>query len=187
MPDDMNVILAKEGNRDAFRRLYEEHRERIFRTAYRYTHSQQDAEDIMQETFIKAFKRIHTFDFHVSPNFSSWLLSICINASIDQLRRRDRRMEKKHVSLSDLTRETASANPSPEETAIRRRATDAIRESLRVPSPRQRVIFDMRYKQHLDVKNIAESLRCSESNVKTQLFRSLAKLRSTLEPNWGKP
>lgn len=187
MPDDVTVVLAKEGNRDAFRRLYEEHRERIFRTAYRYSGSREDAEDIMQETFVKAFSHLRTFDFRISHNFSSWLLSICINTALDSLRRGESRKDGRHVSLVDLRAEIPAGGPGPEETAARRLAVDRIRETLRILSPRQRAMFDMRYTEHMDVRDIAGCLGCSESNVKTQLSRALEKLRKTLEPDWGKP
>jgi RNA polymerase sigma-70 factor (ECF subfamily) len=186
MPSEIDVVLAKEGNREAFRRLYEEHRERVFRTACRYTESRQDAEDVLQETFIKAFARIRTFDFRISPNFSSWLAAICVNTAVDDLRRRVRRMDSKHVSLADLPAEIPAGGPSPEATAVRRLAVERIRETLRFLPPGQRAIFDMRFTEHLDIKEIAEALGCSESNVKTQLARALAKLRETLEPEWGK-
>jgi RNA polymerase sigma-70 factor (ECF subfamily) len=184
MSDDMTVVLAREGNRDAFRRLYESHREQVYRTAYRYFQSVQDAEDIMQETFIKAFSRIRTFDFRASSSFSAWLVSICINAAIDHLRRRERRVEKKRISLSHLPQEVPAGNPSPEDVEVRRQALERIRDALRILSPRQRVVFDMRYDRHMDIKDIAGCLGCSESNVKAQLFRSLEKLRRTLEPRW---
>ena len=184
-PSDMDVVLAREGNRDAFRRLYERHRERIFSTAFRYSGSRQDAEDILQDTFIKAFARIRTFDFRVSPNFSSWLLSISVNTAIDHLRRRGRRKDSKHVSLADLTAETPSADPPPEVTTARKLALGRIRETLRILSPGQRAIFDLRFTEHMDIGEIAGAMGCSESNVKTQLARALAKLRKTLEPEWG--
>jgi RNA polymerase sigma-70 factor (ECF subfamily) len=187
MPSEIDVVLAKEGDREAFRRLYEEHRERIFRTACRYTVSRQDAEDILQETFIKAFTRIRTFDFRISPNFSSWLAAICVNTALDDLRRRGRRRGSKHVSLADLPKEIPADGPSPEAGAARRFAVERVRETLRVLSPGQRTIFDMRFTEHLDIREIAAALGCSESSVKTQLARALAKLRKTLEPERGKP
>lgn len=182
MSEEMTIAQAREGHREAFRRLYETHREQVYRTAYRYSRSVEDAEDIMQETFIKAFSRLGTFDFRVSSSFAGWLVSICINAAIDHLRRRERRGEKKQISLGDLPQEIAAANPSPEALEVRRQALERIRESLRILSPRQHVIFDLRYDRQMDVKDIAACLGLSESNVKTQLFRSLAKLRRTLEP-----
>jgi RNA polymerase sigma-70 factor (ECF subfamily) len=186
MPSEIDIVLAKEGNREAFRRLYESHRERVFRTASRYTESRQDAEDILQETFIKAFARIRSFDFRISPNFSSWLAAICVNTAIDDLRRRARRMDSRNVSLADLPAEIPAGEPSPEATAARRLAVERIRETLHVLAPGQRAIFDMRFTEHLDIKEIAAALGCSESNVKTQLARALAKLRKTLGSKWGK-
>jgi RNA polymerase sigma-70 factor (ECF subfamily) len=185
MPSEIDIILAKEGDREAFRRLYEEHRERVFRTAYRYTESRQDAEDILQETFIKAFARIRTFDPRISPNFSSWLAAICVNTALDNLRRRLRRMDSSHISLADVPAEILAGEASPEATVVRSLAVERIRETLRILSQGQRAIFDMRFTEHLDVKEIAAALDCSESNVKTQLARALAKLRKTLEPEWG--
>lgn len=187
MPSEIDVVLAKEGDREAFRRLYEEHRERVFRTACRYTASRQDAEDILQETFVKAFARIRTFDFRISPSFASWLAAICVNTALDDLRRRGRRMGSKHISLADLPADLPAGDPSPEAGAARRLAVARIRETLRVLSPGQRTVFDMRFTEHLDIREIAAALGCGESSVKTQLARALAKLRSTLEPERGKP
>jgi RNA polymerase sigma-70 factor (ECF subfamily) len=186
MPSEIDVVLAKEGDREAFRRLYEEHRERVFRTACRYTGSRQDAEDILQETFIKAFSRIRTFDFRISPRFSSWLAAICVNTALDDLRRRGRRMGSQHISLADLRTEIPADGSSPEAGAARRLAVEKIRMTLRILSPAQRAVFDMRFTEHLDIREIAAALGCSESSVKTQLARALAKLRKTLQPEWGR-
>lgn len=187
MPSEIDVVLAKEGDREAFRRLYEEHRERVFRTACRYAASRQDAEDILQETFIKAFNRIQTFDGRISPSFSSWLAAICVNTALDDLRRRSRRMAAKHVSLADLPADIPAGGPSPEAGAALSLAVERIRETLRVLSPRQRAIFDLRFTEHLDIREIAAARGCSESSVKTQLSRALAKLRITLKPERGEP
>ena len=59
------------------------------------------------------------------------------------------------------------------------------RESLEILTPRQSIIFDMRFNQQMDIREIAACLKCSTINVKTQIFRSLRKLRKTLEPVWG--
>jgi RNA polymerase sigma-70 factor (ECF subfamily) len=187
MKDNMLVILAKEGQHGAFRQLYEQNWGRIYRIAFRHTGSQPDAEDIMQETFIKVFKRIHTLRTQNEADFSAWLNTICLNCVIDFLRKQGRRQRNRQVSLSDLPRELLSNNPSPEHKVLMGQAAGRIREILGILSPRQRLIFDMRYNQHMDIKDIAECLRCSTSNVKTQIFRSLKKLRKTLEPVWGKP
>jgi RNA polymerase sigma-70 factor (ECF subfamily) len=186
MKEEQIILLAREGSMDAFHQLYHSHWERIWRIALRYTGSKDDAEDIMQETFVHAFKKMHTYKFHLSSSFASWLNTICLNCTIDFLRRRKSKQSNKHISLNDLVMEPASPNPSPLKIAEEKQAGKKIQESLQLLSPRQRIIFDMRFNQHMDIREIAEGLRCSTSNVKTQIFRSLQKLRKTLVPIWGK-
>lgn len=185
MTEEITVLLAKEGRREAFRELYEAHREAVYGLAFRYVRSPQDAEDVMQETFIKAFRNIGRFDFRAGASFSAWLGTIGARCAIEHLRRNKRRMRAAHLSLSDMTEEPASAQPSPERLAVAGRAMSSLEEARRRLSPSQQVMFDMRHGQHLDIKEIAARLDCSESNVKTQLARSLAKLRKYLEPMWG--
>ena len=187
MIEEQTILLAREGSPDAFHRLYESHWERIWRIALRHTSSRPDAEDIMQETFIKAFEKMHTYQFHRSSSFASWLNTICLNCTMDFFRRRKRKLSDKHLSLDDLSTTPASSYPAPEKSAEDNQAGHKIQECLQLLSPRQRIIFDMRFNQHMDIRDIAECLRCSSSNVKTQIFRSLQKLRKTLEPIWGKP
>jgi len=185
MTEEMTVLLAREGRREAFRELYEAHREAVYRLAFRYVRSPQDAEDVMQETFIKAFRNIGRFDFRAGASFATWLGTIGVRCAIEHLRRNKRRMRSAHVSLSDLTTEPASALPSPERLAVAGRAMSSLTEAYRRLSPSQQVVFDMRHLQHLDIKEIAARMGCNESTVKTQLTRSVAKLRNYLEPMWG--
>lgn len=187
MTDDMTVLLAREGNRDAFRRLYDGHCEKIYRLAYRYTRLSQDAEDVMQETFIKAFKGLKTFNFGVNSSFSAWISKICVHCAIEHLRKTKRRMGENLLSLSDLPQEPQSADPAPDRTVAAVRTIAWLRDAIRHLSPAQQVIFDLRYRQHLDIKEIAAQMGCSESNIKTQLARSVDKLRKQLEPVWGEP
>ena len=187
MNEEQTILLAKEGSMDAFHRLYQSHWQRIWRIALRYTGSGPDSEDIMQETFIRAFEKLHTYQFQQSTTFASWLNTICLNCTMDFFRRQKRKRHDKHLSINDLTVDPASSNPTPDQTVEARQAGIKIQESLQFLSSRQRIIFDMRFNQHMDIRDSAESLRCSSSNVKTQIFRSLRKLRKTLEPIWGKP
>lgn len=187
MNENATILQAKEGNKDAFRRLYEEHRERIFRLAYRYTRSAQDAEDVMQETFIKAFKGISSFDPGADANFPAWISKIGVHCAIEHLRRTKSRKGGDHISLSDLPHELEAGDPEPDRAVAAVRAWESIQAAQRRLPPRQRVIFDMRYREHLDIKEIAARMDCGESNVKTQLSRAVVKLRKQLEPAWGKP
>ena len=182
--DAVVILLAKEGNEMAFRRLYEDHYEMIYRLAYRYSRSPQDAEDIMQETFIKAFREIHRFDFSVSTHFSAWIYSIGVRCALDYLRKRKRRRTDRVESLSDLKREPEAQGPSPEQSAITNQALSRVRNALHLLSPKQRLIFDLRHFQHRALEEISDRLQCSPSTVKKQLQRAVLKLRHQLEPLW---
>ena len=182
--DTVIILLAQEGNERAFRKLYEDNYEMIYRLAYRYSKSRQDAEDILQETFIKAFKEIHRFDLGVSTHFSAWIYRIGIHCSLDYLRKRKRRKIDQIDSLSHLHAEPEDRGPSPEQEAIANQTISRVKGALHVLSPKQRVIFDLRHFQHRALEDISDRLQCSPSTVKKQLQRAILKLRHQLEPLW---
>jgi len=102
--DKLLILLAKQGNESAFRELYETNYEMIYRLAYRYVKSQPDAEDILQETFIKAFKAIQKFDFNISSNFSAWIYQICVRCSYDFHRNRKKENQIRQHLFQKSTR-----------------------------------------------------------------------------------
>jgi len=182
--DKLTVLLAQQGHESAFRELYENYYEMIYRLAYRYSKSQQDAEDIMQETFIKAFKGIKKFDFSISTNFSAWIYQICLHCSMDYLRKRKRRKADQIHSLSDIYHEPADQGSSPENTTIANQTISQVKNALYILSPKQQIIFDLRHLQHRTLKEISERLQCNKSTVLKQLQRAVLKLRNQLEPLW---
>ncbi len=182
--DKWIILLAKEGDESAFRELYENHYEMIYRLAYRYSKSQEDAEDIMQETFIKAFKGIKKFDFNISTNFSAWIYQIGYHCSMDYHRKRQKRKADKTESLTDIHNDPKATDTSPEKSVIANQTISQIKNALNVLSPKQRIIFDLRHLQHRALKEISDILECSQSTVKKQLQRAVSKLRTQLEPLW---
>jgi RNA polymerase sigma-70 factor (ECF subfamily) len=178
------ILLAKEGDESAFRELYENNYEMIYRLAYRYSKSQQDAEDIMQEAFIKAFKGISKFDFGVSTNFSAWIYQIGVRCSLDYLRKRKRRKADRTESLSSIRSEPEARDPSPEKSAVANQAIQRVKNALNLLSPKQRIIFDMMHFQQRPMKEISVRLGCSPGTVKKQLQRAVSRLRNELEPLW---
>lgn len=184
---DENTVIhrAREGDHGAFHQLYRTHSERIYRLAWRYTRSQTDAEDVMQETFVKAFRQIHRFNGDNPAAFTSWLGRICVNCSIDFLRKQKRRHSGDTVSLDDLTTDPVDGGRSPEQTAAREEFVRQVAEAAGKLSAKQRVVFDLRYSQHHTIAEIAGLLGCSENAVKTHLSRSVKKLRSLLIPVWS--
>jgi len=182
--DKWIILLAKEGDESAFRELYENNYEMIYRLAYRYSKSQEDAEDIMQETFIKAFKGIKKFDFNISANFSAWIYQIGYRCSMDYLRKRQKRKADQTGSLTDIRSEPEAKDSSPEKSAIANQTIFQVKNALNILSPKQRIIFDLRHLQHRALKEISDILECSQSTVKKQLQRAVSKLRTQLEPLW---
>lgn len=175
---------AKKGSETAFYQIYESTRQRIYNLAYRYVRIREEAEDIMQDTFIKAFQKIDTLEKENEVSLVSWLQSICVNTTLNHLRRRKRRSLFSTSNSNEEYPDPPSPQPSPEEMTQSQDHLAHIRKGFNQLPPKQRIIFDMRFYQHMDIKEIARQLNCSESNVKTQIMRSLTKLRKQLSPVW---
>ena len=184
MKEELIILLAKEGDEDAFHELYTRHRLAVFKTAFSLTRVQEDAEDIMHETFIRAFRKIHTFDLKFGTGFGAWIKRICVNCCIEQLRKHKNRKPLQLEALPNPAHVPPSPEPTPEESAALSQTRKSLLEALAFLTHKQRTIFHLRYTQNMDVKEIAQCLRCSESTVKTQHMRAVSKLRRRLEPLW---
>jgi len=185
--ESVAVLLAKEGHPEALRALYDLHFDAVYRTAFGYTRSRQDAEDVLQETFVKAFLNIKTFDFKRNASFETWLGRICVNSAISQLRKRRTRRALETYSLTASAQDPPAAGPSPEEAVLLRQLAGRVDETLRLLSPRQQLTFRMKYIEDLKVDEIARELGCSPNSVKKHLGRALAVLRRRLKPLWSEP
>jgi RNA polymerase sigma factor (sigma-70 family) len=97
--DEIAIARARSGDRDAFRVLVERHSRVLFRLAFRMTGNEIDAEDMVQETFLKAWKQIGKFDGRAS--FATWLHRICANCSLDHIRACKRKQELQPISRQD--------------------------------------------------------------------------------------
>jgi RNA polymerase sigma-70 factor (ECF subfamily) len=176
MDETLLVQAAQAGNRSALRELFERNKRKIFGLAYQYARNREDAEDILQETFIKAFRRIHTFRLREETDFGSWLFRVGINCSIDYLRRnKGRRAELGGEILSVLP--AAAAESDPEQQHARREFWNRIDRSLASLSPRQRMIFLLKHDRQLSIREIAVQLQCTEGSVKTHLFRAVSTIK----------
>jgi RNA polymerase sigma-70 factor (ECF subfamily) len=179
------VALAKTGDRQAMHELYELNRSRIFNLAYRYVKNVPDAEDILQDTFVKAFKSLHKCQLNENSYFSTWLYRIAVNCAMDHFRSRRRRDEQ-----ATRQRDFSSANDgisavTPESEFQRQQIKEQVERGLNVLSPRKRMIVVLRHYQQMKITEIAAYLGCSQGSVKKQLFRALAQLRSELQPLTG--
>ena len=175
------VQQAKEGQVSAMKTLYDHHKERIMRLALSYTRNQEDAEEVLQETFAKAFLALEKNKLKENRSFSSWLYRIGINASLDLVKKRGKiRMEDLDSEIHHSSQE--ATDRSPEQQSIRLEMADVLDRALEFLSPNQRLIFTMKHFQHMKIREIAGNLGCSEGNVKQQLFRAVNRLQRQIKP-----
>lgn len=186
---DNEAILprAKMGDEAAFKVIYNRYFSRVFRIALRYTGLVEDAEEITQETFAKAFRHLGEVWNRDTESLGPWIGRICVHNSISFLRRGKRRGRDLLIPLDELLAEPASKKMSPETRLLISQTWARLDQALVKLSPQHRMIFDLRFRQHKELKEIAELLGCSESNVKTHVMRLLAKLRRQLAPLWEAP
>lgn len=174
------IEQVRAGDPEAFRVLVELHSRAIFRLAYRMTGNEQDAEDTVQETFLRAYRRIHRFDSR--SKFSTWLYAIAVNCTLDFLRARRRRPEGR----AELPHEVAaSGEPDPERLAFSGQVQDQLSAALAGLSPAERTAFLLRHFEGLPMAEISRALGCPDGAARHSVFRAVQKLRRALQPLVG--
>jgi RNA polymerase sigma-70 factor (ECF subfamily) len=181
MDENTLIRLAQAGDAAAWRSLFDAHYRKVFNTAFRFLANQSDAEDVLQETFVRAFRGLDGFDSSFAGGFSSWIGRIGANCSLDALRRKKKTRET--VSLED----DAVSHPSdtnhaadPERSTGNREIQARIEEALEDLSPKQRLIFTLRHYEGYTTREIAGMVDVTEGSVKTHLFRAVGALRRRL-------
>ena len=181
--DAVFVRRAARGDREAFDVLVQRYHKRVYAVAYGMVHSPDQALDVTQEAFVKAFQSIRSFGGR--SNFYTWLYRIVINSAIDYLRRERRQGatsydDHLYVSEEALQRGPQAALASPEASARRSEVRDAISRAIsRLPED-QRAAILLREVEGLSYKEIAEVMRCSKGTVMSRLHYARRKLRSML-------
>jgi RNA polymerase sigma-70 factor, ECF subfamily len=178
---------ASLGDQQAFRVLVERHSHALFRLAYRMTGNEQDAEDLVQETFLRAFKQLNNFDGRAA--FGTWLHRICVNRSLDTLRARKTRKEVSQPIAADdssnwLDR-VAAPQPSPERWTQSGEIAGLLEPALKQLSEAERTAFVLRHYEDQPIEEIARTLGVRTNAAKHSVFRAVQKLRRALEPAWG--
>jgi RNA polymerase sigma-70 factor (ECF subfamily) len=181
MNEDSVIKLAQEGNSEALKLLFEENKKKIFSLAFQYTRNAEDAEDILQDTFIKAYRSLHRFNIQDGNSISPWLYRIGINCSIDYLRRNKKRKEKDLAQNNMESLASQDINSNPENTGTQKEIREKIDQTLNKLSGQQRIIFILKHYQQLTTREIAEYLNCSEGSVKRQLFRAVSAMKVHLK------
>jgi len=184
--DVLAVSRARSGDTDAFRVLVERHSRSLFRLAFRMTGNQQDAEDVVQESFLRAYKQLSKFDERAS--FGTWLYRIAANCSLDLVRSRKRRSEhlappaELGAEAEDPVVSLPSGDPSPERMALSSEVRERVAEAMRDLSPTERTAFVLRHFEGLRMEEVGRVLDCQPGAAKHSVFRAVQKLRRALEP-----
>jgi RNA polymerase sigma-70 factor (ECF subfamily) len=184
--DTILIREAQNGNRTAFENLVRQYDKAVLRLALHMTGSEQDAQDIYQEAFLKAYRNLGSFRFECS--FYTWVYRIVSNLCLDHLRKRQVRKEDSPVvrdedgNERDMLDQVADGRPGadPERDLMRRELGAFIARSLQKLTPRERLVFELKHYHGLKLKTVGEILNTTEETAKNTLFRATQKLRSEL-------
>lgn len=176
------VAAAKAGDLPAFENLVNRYDRRIFRLAQNITQHKEDAEDVMQEAFLKAFE--HLGEFQGNSRFYTWLVRITVNQALMKLRKR----RPNQISLDQeieteddlIPREVEDWGPTPEERYAQTELSGILSQVIAELEPGFRVVFQLRDMEELSTEETAEILGLSVPAVKSRLLRARLKLRQKL-------
>src|SRR5688572_12033733 len=173
------LARARQGDSDAFCVLVERHSRGAFRLAFRMTGNEQDAEDVVQESLIKAYR--HLGRFETRADFGTWLYRIVANCAVDMIRGRQSR--QKHTRPEPFEQSTsahASDLPGPERLAESAEVQRRVAAALDALSPLERAAFALRHYEGRTIDEISRTLGLGTSAAKQAIFRAVRKLRVEL-------
>jgi RNA polymerase sigma-70 factor, ECF subfamily len=186
--DAAAVALARDGDSEAFRALVERHGRAVYRLAHRMTGSPQDAEDVVQETFLKAYRQLGRFESRA--NFGTWLHRIAVNCSIDVIRAR-KHQETAHdaADLDSLdggpagrAGNDAHVDPSPERLMLSTEVQEKVTTAMDGLTHMERAAFVLRHFEGQSIDEISRALNLKANAAKHSIFRAVRKMRLALEP-----
>ena len=183
LSDRALVAGARSGDGDAFRALVERHSRSLFRLAFRMTGNRQDAEDVVQEALLRAYRQLGRFDERAS--FGTWLYRIATNCSLDLVRARKRRNEHFAVpedGAADPVTTLPALDPTPERTALSGELRQRVAEAMNELSETERAAFVLRHYEGMHIEEVGRVLDCQPGAAKHSVFRAVQKLRRALEP-----
>jgi RNA polymerase sigma-70 factor (ECF subfamily) len=147
------------------------------------TGNQQDAEDVVQESFLRAYRQLANFDERAS--FGTWLYRIVTNCSLDVVRARKRRSE--HFApvdddADDPIQDVPARDPNPERTALSSEVRQRVADAMKDLSETERTAFVLRHYEGMRIEEVSRILECQPGAAKHSVFRAVQKLRRALEP-----
>ena len=182
--DAATVAQVLSGDESAFRALGERHSRRLFRLAFRMTNNEQDAEDVVQEAFLRAYRQLGQFQSR--SNFSTWLYRIGMNCAVDLMRSKRKHTERRQV-LDDAEGADAVLNlpdekPTPDRLTLSKEIQSKIGQALSSMGEKERAAFVLRHFEGMSIEEVGDILGLGESAAKNSIFRAVQKLRRELQP-----
>lgn len=177
--DQAALDRALAGEPDGFRVLVERYSHALFRLAFRMTGNESDAEDIVQESFLRIWKSLKSYDSRAS--FSTWIYRIAANCALDHLRGRRR----KALDQLDEQAPLPTSAPGPERLAFGGQISERVATALGQLTAQERTAFVLRHHEELSIDEISSALGVSREATKNSVFRAVQKLRRALAPVVG--
>jgi RNA polymerase sigma-70 factor, ECF subfamily len=174
--DDAAVGRARAGDSDGFRQLVEKHSRSVFRLAFRMTGNEQDAEDIVQETFLRAYRQLNRYESRSS--FGTWLYRIAANCSLDLIRSRK---HARNRADAEVLRTVPASDPGPDRLALSGEVQQRVTAAMAELSQQERTAFVLRHFEGLSIEEISGMLGINGNAAKHSIFRAVQKLRKALD------
>jgi RNA polymerase sigma-70 factor, ECF subfamily len=182
--DDAAIVAnVLAGNRDAFRTLVERHSRTVFSLGYRMMGNESDAEDVVQETFLRAYKKLDSFQFQAS--FKTWIYRIASNYCMDTLAKRKHENPMPATESADeesLEIDVPSMAAGPDRLVLSGEIQHALGAALETLTPVERTAFVLRHFEGCSIEEIKKALNLRESAAKNSIFRAVQKIRKSLAP-----
>jgi len=170
------ISKAKNRNQAAFKSLVDAHKEKALRIAWRYTNNLDDAEDIVQDAFIQAYRTLE--NYRGDSSFSTWFYRIIVNLSLNAIKK------KKRYIFTDLEENMVIDKIADEKNEMASNLIPFVKKSLIKLPEGQRIVFSMRHFEQLSTRQVSEVLKISEGSVKKQLHRAIQFLRKSITKNY---
>lgn len=182
--NDLELVeQTRAGDADAFREIVDRHSRRLFKTAYRLTGNEAHADDVVQETFLRAYRNLHRFD--ARSQLGTWLYRIAVNCSMDLMRKESRRSAKETSADKVEIAALEADEPRPDRLAASGELGRAVSRVLQGLSPTERTAFVLRHFEGYSSVEIGQLLGMRSGATRNAVFRAVRKLRVALEPMVG--
>ncbi len=186
--DDHALIRAVlSGDKNAYGALVARHGESVFRVAFRITECEPDAEEIVQETFLRGYRGLAEFD--ARADFGTWIYRIAVNCALQIVNKRKSEAAVPIVEEFDDERpgiQLADGAASPERLLLDREIEHRRHAAMEKMTPDERLAFVLRHLEGRSTEEIAAALQVTPNNAKQAVFRGVQKLRRSLAPLWVK-